>query len=67
MWSSYVRCVIVPALSLCSRALLPPVFSPTAQAKKQALQHHILTVVKGHRLAGVAVAMDVGKNHHRPA
>lgn len=35
--------------------------SPTAQAKKQALQDHILAVVKGHRLAGVAVAMGVGK------
>ena len=35
--------------------------SATAQAKKQALQDHILAVVTGHRLAGVAVAMGVGK------
>ena len=33
----------------------------SAQAKKQALQEHILTVIKGHRLAGVAVATGVGK------
>ncbi len=35
--------------------------SPTVQAKKQALQDHILAVVSDHRLAGVAVAMGVGK------
>lgn len=34
---------------------------PTAQAKKQALQDHILSLIKGHRLAGVAVAMGIGK------
>ena len=33
----------------------------SAQAKKQALQDHVLAVIKGHRLAGVAVAMGVGK------
>ena len=33
----------------------------SAQAKKQALQDHVLAVVKGHRLAGAAVAMGVGK------
>ena len=31
------------------------------QGKKQALQDHILTVIKGRRLAGVAVAMGVDK------
>ena len=35
--------------------------SPTAQAKKQALQDHVLGVIKGRQLAGVAVAMGVGK------
>ena len=35
--------------------------SPTTQAKKQALQDHILALVQGRRLAGVAVAMGVGK------
>ena len=34
---------------------------PSAQAKKQALQDHILTLVQDQRLAGVAVAMGVGK------
>ena len=33
----------------------------SAQAKKQVLQDHVLSVIKGHRLAGVAVAMGVGK------
>ena len=33
----------------------------TAHAKKQALQDHILAVIQPHRLAGVAVAMGVGK------
>jgi superfamily II DNA or RNA helicase len=33
----------------------------SAQAKKQALQDHVLAVIKGRRLAGVAVAMGVGK------
>ena len=33
----------------------------SSQAKKQALQDHVLAVVKGHRLAGAAVAMGVGK------
>jgi len=37
------------------------VASPSAQAKKQALQDHVLSVIKGHRLAGVAEAMGVGK------
>ena len=35
--------------------------SPTAKAKKQALQDHVLAVVKGHRLVGAAMAMGVGK------
>jgi superfamily II DNA or RNA helicase len=35
--------------------------SPTTQAKRQALQAHILALVQGRRLAGVAVAMGVGK------
>ena len=35
--------------------------SPSAQAKKQALQDHILALVQGRQLAGVAVAMGVGK------
>ena len=35
--------------------------SSSTQAKKQTLQDHILTVVQGKRLAGVAVAMGVGK------
>ena len=35
--------------------------SSSTQAKKQALQDHILTLVQGQRLAGVAVAMGVGK------
>ena len=35
--------------------------APTAQAKKQALQDHILALIHPHRLAGVAVAMGVGK------
>ena len=35
-------------------------FSP-AQAKKQTLQDHILALIQPHRLAGVAVAMGVGK------
>ncbi|WP_035566632.1 DEAD/DEAH box helicase [Hymenobacter sp. IS2118] len=39
----------------------PAVAFPTAQAKKQALQDHILAVIQGHQLAGVAVAMGVGK------
>ena len=39
----------------------PASASPTAQAKKQALQDHILAVVQGRQLAGVAVAMGVGK------
>ncbi|MDQ2770390.1 MAG: hypothetical protein M3Y54_07815 [Bacteroidota bacterium] len=38
-----------------------PGASPTAQAKKQALQDHILALIQPHRLAGVAVAMGVGK------
>ena len=42
-------------------SLTSPSASLAAQAKKQALQNHVLTVVKGHRLAGVAVAMGVGK------
>ena len=33
----------------------------SAQAKKQALQDHVLAVIKGRRLAGAAVAMGVGK------
>ena len=33
----------------------------SAQAKKQALQDHVLAMVQGHRLAGAAVAMGVGK------
>ena len=33
----------------------------SAQAKKQALQDHILAVIQGRQLAGVAVAMGVGK------
>ena len=33
----------------------------SAQAKKQVLQDHVLSLIKGHRLAGVAVAMGVGK------
>ena len=33
----------------------------SAQAKKQALQDHVLAMVHGHRLAGAAVAMGVGK------
>jgi superfamily II DNA or RNA helicase len=35
--------------------------SPSAQTKKQALQDHILTVVQDRQLAGVGVAMGVGK------
>jgi len=35
--------------------------SLSTQAKKQALQDHILKLVQGQRLAGVAVAMGVGK------
>ena len=35
--------------------------SSSTQAKKQALQDHILPLVQGQRLAGVAVAMGVGK------
>ncbi len=35
--------------------------SSSTQANKQTLQDHILTVVQGKRLAGVAVAMGVGK------
>ena len=35
--------------------------NPSAQAKKQALQDHILALVQGRQLAGVAVAMGVGK------
>ena len=35
--------------------------SPAAPAKRQALQDHILAVVQDRQLAGVAVAMGVGK------
>ena len=35
--------------------------SSSTQAKKQTLQDHILTVIQGKRLVGVAVAMGVGK------
>ena len=33
----------------------------SAQAKRQALQDQVLAVIKSHRLAGIAVAMGVGK------
>jgi superfamily II DNA or RNA helicase len=39
---------------------LPATATP-ALARKQALQDHILTVIKPHQLAGVAVATGVGK------
>lgn len=39
----------------------PAGVSPTAQAKRQALQDHILAVVQHRQLAGIAVAMGVGK------
>ncbi len=35
--------------------------SLSAQGEKQALQDHILAVIHGRQLAGVAVAMGVGK------
>lgn len=35
--------------------------SPSAQAKRQALQDHILAVIQDRQLAGVAVATGVGK------
>jgi superfamily II DNA or RNA helicase len=38
-----------------------PAASSTALAKKQALQDHVLAVIKKPRLAGAAVAMGVGK------
>ena len=41
----------------------PPASTATTsgQAKKQALQDHVLRIIEGRRLAGVAVAMGVGK------
>lgn len=50
----------VALASLLMNASPTGAYSST-QAKKQALQDHILASIKGHRLAGVAVAMGVGK------
>lgn len=47
-----------PPLLMCAP---PASASPSAQAKKQAIQDHVLTVIKGRQLAGAAVAMGVGK------
>jgi len=38
-----------------------PAASSSALAQKQALQDHVLAVIKKPRLAGAAVAMGVGK------
>ena len=52
------RLALSPPLLMCAP---PASASPSAQAKKQALQDHVLTAIKGRQLAGAAVAMGVGK------